>query len=400
MKREAPENEHIGQQHFKKHKHSKYGRDGQEHHDNRQQVNDGPFQKHSHGGLKHHNGPPLQKRQKQNGAASHEEALSKLPPSTAESPEVPAYIPFTTPRGLPTLPDIKPGPMQTAPFKHKSVGTYNRSSSAGDITYERLEFIGDAYIELIASRLIFDRYPSLTAGRQSQVRELLVKNETLAEYSRAYGFESRLDIAAKERMLADVSQKHPGNKGFNKVMGDVFEAYVAAVIMSDVEHGFAVAEVWLTALWAPKLIENEPSTNGGLMTSTSADPLSTYNPEAKAQLQKRVLASADVKLEYDRYQKSIELKGDKLGQNQHFIAVYLTGYGYERKELGKGEGRNKVEAGNWAAQRAMHGESKAIVDECEAKMLERRKKRDEERAKADPEKLEVKQGRKRGEDEK
>jgi ribonuclease-3 len=57
------------------------------------------------------------------------------------------------------------------------------------------------------------------------------------------------------------------------------------------------------------------------------------------------------------------------GQNRHFIAVHLTGYGYEKKLLGQGEGKNKVEAGNWAAIEAMYGESKAIVDECEQKLI-------------------------------
>ena len=146
------------------------------------------------------------------------------------------------PQSLPALPDIKLNSLQTAPFRHKSLTTYDRTTGGADITYERLEFLGDAYIELIASRLIFERYPTLPAGRQSQLRELLVKNETLDEYSIAYGFEERIEISAKERMLEDVCKKYPGNKGFKKVLGDVFEAYVAAVILSDVEIGFAVAE--------------------------------------------------------------------------------------------------------------------------------------------------------------
>ena len=76
-------------------------------------------------------------------------------------------------------------------------------------------------------------------------------------------------------------------------------------------------------------------------------------------------ACGEKKLFYETYQDSIELKGDKLGQTRHFIAVYLTGYGYEKKLLGKGEGKNKVEAGNWAAIEAMYGDSKDLVDECE-----------------------------------
>lgn len=377
MKREAGD-EPAGQQHHKKQRNGDagpYGRETPEYRSDSYQQNNSRSQQHQYGNNKHRNkGPPPKKQ-----PANHEDALAKLPPSTAESAQVPAYIPFSVPHGLPNLPDIKPGPLQTAPFKHKSMTTYDRTSSTGDVTYERLEFLGDAYIELIASRLIFERYPTLTAGQQSQLRELLVKNETLAEYSRAYGFEERIEIGSKDRMVEDAMVRKSGNKGFNKVMGDVFEAYVAAVILSDVEHGFAVGEKWLTALWAPKLLKDAPTIPGELVTNSSADPLTTYNPEAKAQLQKRILSSADVKLEYDRYQDSIELKGAQLGQNKHFIAVYLTGYGQVRKLLGRGEGRNKVEAGNWAAQRAMFGESKGVVDECEKLMLAAKEKRKKER---------------------
>ena len=252
------------------------------------------------------------------------------------------------------------------------------------MTYERLEFLGDAYIELIASRLIFERYGTLLpVGQQSQLRELLVKNETLAEYSRAYGFDTRIEIQTLEKIVEEGKLK--GNKGFNKVLGDVFEAYLAAVILSDVEDGFAIAEKWLTALWAPKLLDamkndryNAPAPIHS--SPTDADPLKTYNPAAKADLQKRILGPPGVKLLYETYKDSIELKGDQIGQNRHFIALYLSGHGYERKLLGKGEGKNKVEAGNWAATEAMYGECKGLVEEIgrknEAKRTEVRKERE------------------------
>ncbi|KAK5166186.1 uncharacterized protein LTR77_008447 [Saxophila tyrrhenica] len=271
------------------------------------------------------------------------------------------------------------------PFTHRSTVTYNRAAStAPDLTYDRLEFLGDAYIEIIASRLIFERFNYLPVGRQSQLRELVVKNETLAEYSRAYGLDKRVEVAALEQMREEGKQK--GNKGFNKVLGDVFEAYVAAVILSDAEEGFAVAEKWLTSLWAMKLEEavkdERPVGGHGAQLTHSdykADARKMYDPAAKAELQKRVLDNG-VKLGYEVDRPPLELKGDQLGQNRHFIALYLTGYGYERRLLGKGEGKNKVEAGNWAATDAMHGESKGIVEECAEKLKLIKKERAEKKA--------------------
>ncbi|KAK6425205.1 hypothetical protein LTR95_016291 [Oleoguttula sp. CCFEE 5521] len=316
----------------------------------------------------------------------HSEAVKQIPSNLATQVPVHSFTPFTVPATLPPLPEILDPTLATAPFTHKSLASYHRATSSSDITYERLEFLGDAYLEVIASRIIFHHFPRLTAGSQSQVREVLVKNETLAEYARLYGFELRVKVADFEQMAADSAGK--GNKCLSKVLGDVFEAYIAAVILSDAENGFAVVETWLTALWAPKLIDaanshKYRSPGAILQHALGEDTRTIYDPTAKATLQKRI-QSADAKLIYEPYKTMQELKGDQLGQNRHFIALYLTGYGFERKCLGKGVGKNKVEAGNWAAVEAMHGEFKSVVDECETKLglvkEARRKAKEEEEA--------------------
>ena len=247
------------------------------------------------------------------------------------------------------------------------LSSYNRGpQTTSEVTYESLEFLGDAYIELIASRLLHYRYGHLTAGQKSQLRELLVKNETLADFSCLYGFHEKVKVDDFDGM----AHSSKGNKGFNKILGDVFEAYVAAVVLSDVEEGFAIAEKWLTRLWVPKLEEaaKNDSTYVALTHSSATDLKTVYNPAAKSELQQRIVDHQVTKLEYEAWKPPLELKGDQLGQNRHFIALYLTGYGYERKLLAKGEGRNKVEAGNWAAIEAMHGEAKSVVEDCEEKL--------------------------------
>ena len=321
---------------------------------------------------------PNDRRQTPPTQPSYADALAHVPPPSTTLPPIAAYTPFLVPSHLPPLPLISDPILASAPFRHKSTAaTYNRSTAAPStvpITYERLEFLGDAQLEHLASRLLYARFPALTAGQLSQLRELLVKNETLAEYARAYGFDTRVQVMEMERMLEVAREKgQAGNKGFNKVLGDVFEAYVAAVVLSYGDEGFAVAEQWMQALWAPKLVEagkRERYFTPGLqlVCEGSADPRMTYNPAAKAELQRRILGSG-VKLDYVAYKPSVELKGAQLGQNRHFVAVYLTGYGCVRRELGKGEGRNKVEAGNWAAVEALWGPERAFVGEC-AKELE------------------------------
>lgn len=319
---------------------------------------------------------------------------------------------------LPPLPPIKPQYQKTA-FCHKSLFTTSRELATSDLTYERLEFLGDAYIELFASRLIYESYSHLPAGRMSQVRELLVKNETLAELSRSYGFDQKIAVGAEiGELLRDSHGK--GNKGYNKIVGDVFEAYVAAVVLSDFEgRGFEKAERWCRELWEGKL-ERAKKEDRSLLPPPPPPPptlaaavgdedakekeeadenihlhllRTTYDPNAKATLQKRIYHQPLIRLSYETDRPTIELKGDQKGQNVHFIALYVEETttaasatttdeevrGKERFLLAKGQGKNKVEAGNWAAVEAMYGPMRQRVEELEGRVREEKARRARER---------------------
>ncbi|CAD0096810.1 unnamed protein product [Aureobasidium mustum] len=261
---------------------------------------------------------------------------------------------------LPTLPQVPDSPYSRAPFVHKSSSQHDRTSAIGDMTYERLEFLGDAYLEVIATRLIFSRYPHLAAGRQAQIRERLVKNDTLTQFSMAYKFQDRLKAGGGERELSKAS---------GKILADVFEAYVAAIILSDPVDGFKRAETWLTELWAPILLREF-----GPISSDGGATFNEYNQNAKQELQQKIVGK-DVKLEY--------LENRPMEQTKHmqryFISLFLTGWGYEKQLLGSGEGQNKVEAGNRAAMDAMV-KSKDIIDEAARKLSALREQRKMEAA--------------------
>lgn len=231
---------------------------------------------------------------------------------------------------LPPLPPIRDASLARVAFTHPGSLNGHQLKSL-DLSYDRLEFLGDAYIELIATRLIFPRFPKHSSGRLSQLRESLVKNETLAEYALAYGFDE------KARLPGNFA-KHARDKVWIKTMGDVFEAYVAAVIVDDPEQGFQTANAWLCALWENKL-SNQPSCE-----------LQTADPDAKTQLGKKVLGKG-IKLGYKDESPPQELR--KEGKRIFHVAVYLTGWGWEDQFLGWGKGFNKQEAGAIAAKEAL-----------------------------------------------
>ncbi|CAG7967227.1 unnamed protein product [Penicillium olsonii] len=210
-----------------------------------------------------------------------------------------------------------------------AVFTHPAMSNNITMTYDRFELLGDAYIELIATKIIWERFPKLPAGRMSQIRETLVKNETLAGFAGRFGFDSKVSVPP---------DYNTPSKRWTKTKGDVFEAYVAAVVLSDPVTGYQSAESWLTGLWMPIINGLGPQT-GEL--------------RAKEALAKKIMGK-NVKLDYIEVRPSIQHKG---GTQTFFIAVYLTGWGWNKRLLGSGQGLNKAAAGDEAAKEVLQNDS-------------------------------------------
>ncbi|GFF43134.1 double-strand-specific pac1 ribonuclease [Aspergillus udagawae] len=224
--------------------------------------------------------------------------------------------------GIPELPPILDSSLELAVFTHPGLSKDSKS------TYDRLEILGDAYIELIATRLIWSRFEDLSSGQISQIRELLVKNETLSEFATLYGLDSRASIPQD---LLNQPRR------WTKTKGDIFEAYVAAVILSRPTHGYDVAEQWLTQLWLPRLTDTA-------IRRTALD--------AKETLAKKIMGKG-VKLKYVDERSPVQLRG---GMQTFYVGVYLTGWGWQNKHLGSGHGPSKAVAGDAAARQALLNE--------------------------------------------
>ncbi|MCJ1374945.1 hypothetical protein MMC20_006178 [Loxospora ochrophaea] len=233
-------------------------------------------------------------------------------------------------KGYPTLPTIGDKSLEEATFTHQGTVHANVIDRV-DNNYERLEFMGDAYLELFASRLIYSRFPNMSTGRLSQLRESLVKNETLSQFAMAYGFDERAHLPK------GVIANGPNLKIWQKTLADIFEAYVAAVVLSDPANGVATAEKWLGELWEKRL--------------SKADDGSVINVNAKQELARKTMSARQAVLEYREELPARIIKEE--GKVWFYIGVYLTGWGWEDQHLGSGRGLNKSEAGQRAAMEAL-----------------------------------------------
>ncbi|ETI25377.1 hypothetical protein G647_02150 [Cladophialophora carrionii CBS 160.54] len=245
--------------------------------------------------------------------------------------------------GLPRLPQIS-NEYRNVVFTHPSQAPQDPQAS-----YDRLEFLGDAYLELYATQLIFNRFPDLEVGKMSQLRETLVRNETIGQYASLYS----LDRQLKNYKQFQNSPPHV----WLKVKGDVFEAYVAAVVLSSPD-GAETAKSWLHQLWEPKV--------QAVAASTPPKPKKT-----KEELAKKILMKG-TKINYVDEKAPVVHYGQ--GREEYFVGVYFTGFDWENQYLGSGRGPSRVEAGMFAAADALKNPLVDHIAGEKAKALVQREK--------------------------
>ena len=91
----------------------------------------------------------------------------------------------------------------------------------GQAHNERLEFLGDAVLELCISWELFTRFPQAREGDMTRVRSQLVGTTSLAQRARETGIDQLLRLGRGE--------ERQGGRSRDAVLSDVFEAVLASV---------------------------------------------------------------------------------------------------------------------------------------------------------------------------
>ncbi|KAK4205610.1 ribonuclease III domain-containing protein [Triangularia verruculosa] len=275
---------------------------------------------------------------------------------------------------LPPLPPILDPKLETAALTHSG-----QKKSAKDLSYERLEWIGDVYLQGIASELIYSTFPTIPEGEMSRRRELLIRNSTLSAFSIRYGLDKRANFPEEFQLTGRPKGSTANSKRKEKALADIFEAYVGAIIRSDPQNGYKNAVAWLRALWGP-LLEQEVKVeeNGGRQIDKDTNP--------KVRLEQLIGANC-VKIEYRDLPGTGERFLDK--QPQFGIGVYFTGWGEEDVLLGEAWDFGKKGAGHKAAEKACeHPVLTRLVERKKVYMAQRAIQKAEEERRAEEGKVE------------
>ena len=89
--------------------------------------------------------------------------------------------------------------------------------------YQRLEFLGDAVLELAISRYLYFEFPEVDEGKLTRIRAGLVREETLCRAAR------RLELGRFMRL--SVGEDRSGGRDKPSILCDVMEAVLAAVYL-------------------------------------------------------------------------------------------------------------------------------------------------------------------------
>ena len=125
-------------------------------------------------------------------------------------------------------------------FTHKSFFVENRLLCNGD--NEKLEFLGDAVLDLAVSELLYQKFPSETEGDLSQRRSSLVNEGVLA------GIASELEIGAHLKLGR--GEAATGGSQKPRILASTFEAIVGAIFLSS---GYNSAADFIRPLFEAKL---------------------------------------------------------------------------------------------------------------------------------------------------
>ena len=107
----------------------------------------------------------------------------------------------------------------------------NEHKAKGYHDNERLEFLGDAVLEVVSSEFLFRHYPALPEGDLTKLRASIVCEPTLALCAR------ELDLG--DFLLLGKGEEHTGGRKRDSIVSDAMEALIGAIYL---DGGFASAK--------------------------------------------------------------------------------------------------------------------------------------------------------------
>ena len=122
--------------------------------------------------------------------------------------------------------------------------SYVNEHKASKHDNERLEFMGDAVLQLWSTRKLFHLTPALSEGQMTTLRAQLVCEEALAAYNRTLGWGKYL--------LLGVGEEKTGGRNRDSLLADMFEAVLGAIYL---DQGMEAVDIILESVLTPAITQ-------------------------------------------------------------------------------------------------------------------------------------------------
>jgi ribonuclease-3 len=195
-------------------------------------------------------------------------------------------------------------------FTHSSYVNENKGQKLPD--NERLEFLGDAVLQVIISEYLFSKFPKVEEGKLTKMRASIVCEPSLVRFAEALHF--------GHYVLLGKGEEATGGRSRPSLLADVFEAFVGALYL---DQGLDIVKLFMHKFVMPHLKLDD----------------ARRDTDFKSRLQERVQQLGLGKPDY----RIVDEQGP--AHERAFVAeVSLNGH-----ILGQGMGRTKKDAEQSAA---------------------------------------------------
>lgn len=182
---------------------------------------------------------------------------------------------------------------------------------------ERLEFLGDAVLDMVVSEYMFRQFPDMPEGELTKLRAAVVCEGSLAELSRKFGL--------GRCILLGRGEESTGGRSRDSILADGFEAVIGAVC---IDGGITAAVSYVERF----MIEQIAFTKNNFRSL-----------DCKTHLQEMIQKISKVPLQY-------EIVGEEgPDHDKKFVAQVR----HDGQVLGEGSGKSKKEAEQNAANNAL-----------------------------------------------
>ena len=200
-------------------------------------------------------------------------------------------------------------------FKHRSY--LNITNEERIASNERLEFLGDAVLDLIVTQYLYEKFPKRAEGQLSKIKSILVSKPVLAEISAELSFGTLI--------LINKGEEKTGGRQRHSILSDTLEALIGAIYL---DKGIENARTFIHTHLLSKfksIVQRELYTNFKSILLEHAQSNFSSLPE---------------------YRVLEEMGPDH--DKRFVIGVYL-----DDKEIGRGQGKSKKIAEQEAAKKAL-----------------------------------------------